>query len=78
MNADVVSMGECIAQGLFPSAIAVSKMGDVSGVVDTEVDIWSVGGTFEFPAGTDIKISVISASGAAAICSVQYRGALLS
>jgi len=49
MNADTITMGECIALGLFPSATPVSKMGFVTGVEATEVDIWAVGGTYVFP-----------------------------
>jgi len=61
MNADVISMGEAIALGLFPSAIPISKMGAVSGVEATEVDIWSVGGTYVFPAAAQ-QMEVVSSS----------------
>lgn len=49
MNANVMPMGETIALGLFPSAKPGSKMGYVTGVEATEVDIWAVGGTYVFP-----------------------------
>jgi len=61
MNADTVSMGECIAQGLFPGGSPVSKLGNVSGVADTEVDVWAVGGTYTFPAAAQ-QMEVVSDS----------------
>lgn len=61
MNADVISMGECIALGLFPGSKRTSKMGYVTGVEATEVDIWAVGGSYVFPAAAQ-QMEVISSS----------------
>ena len=61
MNADTITMGECIALGLFPGSRKVTKMGYVTGVEGTEVDIWSVGGTYLFPTVAQ-QMEVVSSS----------------
>jgi len=63
MHVDSISFGECIAAGLFDNITPVSKLGNVTGVEASEVDIWSVGGTYVFPAAAQ-QMEVVSSSAA--------------
>lgn len=74
MHADTITFGESVATGVFPNVTTVSKLGYVTNVNETEVDIWAYGGKFTFPSTAQQMEVVSSSADDAATCSVQYRG----
>ena len=61
MHTDIITFGESVALGVFPNVTTLSKLGYVTNVNETEVDVWSAGGKYVFPTVAQ-QMEVVSSS----------------